>query len=309
MDIINCFKTIKTHKKKENDDNFKLKNIDDELLNEAKISNLISKIPNYHLFFIVIENLNDLTFCNNKSIDVRNSNYKVVKYSSNKLFTLDEKLNNYSGSKKIHFLITLVESGFNLIKILHQHNIIHNCINSRTILISKNDYCYLSDFSLSFLTNNSLDTNLINRGLVPQYYREILCLKSSILDELQLNNILDSLTRYFKNCNLLEENELLDCINNYKLFLEPFLNIDQKQIINDFNNLLFSWDFISFSFLILSILNNYNCTDPLTNIRKLFINMLSPPWDKNINIVIDQFKNIYLNTSSSLWESLIKLNI
>lgn len=309
MDIINCFKTIRTYKKKENDDCFKLKNIDDELLNEAKISNLITKIPNFYLFFIVIENLNDLTFCNNKSIDDRNSNYKVVKYSSNKLFTIDEKINNYSGIKKVHFLITLVESGFNLIKILHQHNIIHNCINSRSILITKKDYFVLSDFSLSFLTNESLDTKFINRGLVPQYYREILLLENSILDESQLSSILDSLSQYFKNCNLLEENELLECINNYKLFLEPYLNIDQKQIINDFNNLLFSWDFISFSFLILSILNNYNGSGPLIIIRKLFINQLSPPWDKNINVLIEQFKDIYLNSSSSSWESLIKLNI
>ena len=244
-------------------------------------------------------------------MEVRNCKYKIVKYSSNSLFSIEENINNLFGIKKIKFLITLIESGFNLIKMLHEYKIIHNYINLQSILITKKDFFILSNFSFSFLTNEPIDINCIIKGLVPLYYREILLLDTGtgIFNETHLNKVLDSLTSYFKNTYILEEEELIKCINNYKLFLKVYLNIEQKQIISDFNNLLFSWDIISFSFTILTILKNYNYSEPLINIRKFFVDLLSPPWNKPIHLLVDQFKDIYLNASSSSWESLIKINM
>jgi hypothetical protein len=307
--IIKSIKTFNNNKKTTFKTSFKLKKNNEEFENDVEIENELAKIPNFKNFFVTIDNSNNLTFSNFKSNNIRDSKYKIIKYNTNKLFSIELRINNYSGAKKIYFLITLIESAFNTLYLMHNNNIIHNSINLNSFLVCENDCFFLSNFSYSFKTNSPYDIAFISKGIIPKYYIEIFMLNNNLTHS-NLTNILSNLKEYFESSKLLSINECQKCIENYNLFYKKYINLNKKQIINDLNDLLFTWDIISFSFLILYIIENYfSSIDQYTSIRNYFINLLSPPWNKKTCILHREFKELYLEISSSCWESLIKLNI
>jgi hypothetical protein len=270
-------------------------------INESKICNKISKIPNYFNYYnVVIKNnfikvgemnervLEQLNIINTKN----NDKYLLFEYNSNKNIDFEDFLYNLPNPKL--FLFHAVDSYNHLLNsliTLKSNNICFFNLSSINIVFGEDLKPLLENFEKSLLINNIADETYflsVVREINDFTYKPIeihllFYIIANNEDTLSYSLIEIICENYIENMSILSffsENDRISYKNQCVDFLKKYINRPKKVIINDIILNYDKWDNYSLSVLYLHIFGNIIRAFSL---KETFINKILLYLIKNIN--------------------------
>ena len=290
--------------------------IQNELTNQKKLLNMCNKKTHFYL----CENTSELKITEIDENDRRfRSNYSkadntiLLEFEDRNLIYLKNYLKALSPSKKyistiIHFYKHILCS----LQLLVNHNIYHNHINFESIVVDKNDYPLLSNFSFSIDYLRADIDQYIKRFIVeydPSYIEWPIELH--LLSYL-LTNKLNSLSSYNID-NIIHEvtqnNQILNTfgpaiVSSYKEeatdYFKKYVNQSYEYILTDILQYSSTWDNYALSILFLRILIGIHRS---INIKNKFIILFMKLLVCNIHL--NPLKRNSLTSSTEQFEILL----
>lgn len=300
-----------------------LVSLDFFMRNEIHAQKIIKTIINHDNFFCIFDIIeyitynelnNDDYFLESSTIINPNTDLALLTYRDKSIYTLYEYLSVITNPiHKYRLIIDSYQYLLSSIKILLQHNLVHNNINANTICIynfddikpillkfNKSIHIVSKNHSVDFIKPYLLDYNASNIYL-PIEFHIISFLLTNTLDSLSNINIETIVNNIYKENNmlfLLDEKDYGNIVQDYRNeainYLNKYINKNIEYIVTDIFNYYQTWDNYNLSIFFLENILPFRNDSFYNSFIKILICNIHPNPNKRltINITIDKFKNI-----------------
>ena len=314
---------------------YKLTNIDFFVLNEIDIAKKIYLIPKYKAHFRIfskisytnISQIDDNSQYLNSNILIKKKNQILLGYENGEIIYLKNHLKALSSPRiYINNLIEIYRYLLHSIDLLVVNNIIHNRICLETIVLNKDEFPLISDFSLSIDISKENMHDYIKHFII-EYNSSYLewPIEFHILAYL-LTNKLDSLSSYNIETII---NEIID--NNYILkifgpnivtlykseaiqYYQKYINVSYNEILSDMLKYSNTWDNYALSIMFLRFFIGIHKSIKKDNkfilffMKLLVVNIhLNPLKRCSIQETNNKFENIIDSLDAKVYKELLDL--